>query len=315
MRHFFKLGDTGQVWKEAEGCDYTSDFYLKKEKLNVEYMGTHSDPVNGCVFEIFTVSSENNEVIGIHGKCLQQVTFTAGSSQKTTTALLKFAKEQNWRLEVIFSVGCCGFSADDRSEENACNIMGRVLLSNVYKDYNVRRKVEATSLNLHPQFHHGAQEWVSYLEDHSITQPGQQADDSERFRVIPVTEVPHSVTGLFVIKTTEFEDKLQGETQKVGIEMEAGGIASALNQWVDITGQTSHVPKFLVVKGVSDILGREKGRKVKASFFGKPTAEEVSNDERQEIATFHCVALVTRGVAKKFLLTKNFTGNFTLCML
>lgn len=305
MRHFFKLGDAGQVWQEAVQCDYTTDFYLKKEQLKVEYHGNHSDPANGNEFEVFTVSSANDKVIGIHVKCLQQASFAKGGSQKTTTALLKFAKERNWRLELIFSVGCCGFSADDTSEENVRKIMGRVLLSNVYKDYGARGKVEATGLKFHSQFHEGAREWVSHLEDHSITQPGQRDDDDEKFRLIPVTEVPHYATGPFVIKTTEFGNEVRGEAYKVGLEMEASGIASALDLWVDFTGKEAHVPKFLLLKGVSDF-GSNKGKKVKASFFGKPTAEEVSDDDRQEIATFHCVALVARGVAKKFLCTKKF---------
>ena len=305
VRHFFKLGDAGQVWEEAEDCNYTTDFYLKKEKLQVEYLGTHSDSANEYEFEVFTFSSGKDQVIGIHVKCLQQASFAKGGSQKTTTALLKYAKERNWRLQYIFSVGCCGFSAEDKSKANAHEVMGQVLLSNVYKDYSARGKVEITGLKFHSQFYEGARDWVSRLEDHSITRPGQQADRRKKFRIIPVAEVPLYASGSFVIKTAECGNMVRGEAKTIGIEMEASGIASALDQWVDITGQKAHVPKFLLLKGVSDV-GSNKGKRVKALFFGKPTAEEVSDDERQEIATFHCVALVARGVAKKFLCSKKF---------
>ena len=307
VRHFFKLGrDAGEVWSEAAGCDYTSDFYLKREGVKVEFDGTPPS-VHGYDFEVFTVSSETEKVIGIHVRCLQQAANTDGGSRKTTNALLDFAKSRNLQLELIFSVGCCGLSAEDKSEHNVHKMMGRVLLSNVYEAFLDRGKVTVTgkgedakeSLKFHSQFHKGAREWVARLEEHSITQPGQHTDD-DTFRFIPVAEVPRFVTGPVVIKSTQFGDEVRGNASIVGIEMEASGIASALDDWAD---RESTLPKFLLLKGVSDF-GSNKGDVVKASFFGKPTAEKVSDDIRQQIATFHCIALVARGVAKVFLCTK-----------
>lgn len=307
VRHFFKLGrDAGQVWQEAAGCDYTSDFYLKREAVKVEFKGTHGDLEHGYDFEVFTVSCEMEKVIGIHVRCLQQAANTDGGSRKTTNALLDFAKSRHWQLELIFSVGCCGLSAEDKSEDNVRKMMGRVLLSHVYEAFLDRGKVTETgkgegakeSLKFHGQFRKGAREWVTRLEEHSITQPGQHTDD-DTFRRIPVAEVPRFVSGPVVINSTQFGDEVRGNASIVGIEMEASGIASALDDWAD---REKTLPKFLLLKGVSDF-GSNKGNDVKTSFFGKQTVE-VSDDVRQQIATFHCIALVARGVAKVFLCTK-----------
>ena len=81
-------------------------------------------------------------LIGIHVKCLQQASDTDGGSQKTTRTLLNFAVKRNWNLEIIFSVGCCMLSAEDKSSENFHKIMGHVLLFSVYEAFLERGKVE-----------------------------------------------------------------------------------------------------------------------------------------------------------------------------
>lgn len=298
VRHFFKLCDAGQVWPNAVECDYTTDFYLK-DKVTVECVNTDTD-TNGYQFETFTVSHEDKEVMGVHVRCQQQAANTRGGSRNTTAALLRFAKKEKLQLEVIFCVGCCGFSADDTREENVHKVMGRVLLSDVYQSYLDRGKQEDKGLILHPQFSQGAREWVSRLDAHSITQPGQHTDDSERFRIIPVTEVPLFATGPLVIKVPGTANEIRGKASSAGLEMEASGIASALDDWGN-NGHKLHMPTFFVLKGVSDF-GANKGQKVKALFFDKQTDTAVEDDVRQQIATFHCAALVARGVADKFLL-------------
>lgn len=303
VRHFFKLfqpgeDGAGEVWPEAVECNYSSDFYLKKQKVEVkyDYTSTFNTRTDEYDFEVFTVSKEKAEMIGIHTKCLQQGSNTDGGSRKTTTALLQFAKKNSWQLEVIFCVGCCGLSADDKSERNVAEMMGTVLLSNVYEAFLDRGKVEGADFRFHSQFYKGTRAWVHRLKNDSITKPGQH-DDPKKFRKIPVKEVPRFLSGPVVCKSTDFGDGIRGNAYIVGIEMEGSGIASALEDWEDM------LPKFLLLKGVSDF-GENKGKKVMTKFFDEPTKEEVKDDVRQQIATFHCIALVARGVAQYFLCTQ-----------
>ena len=305
VRHFLKLlEDAGEVWTDAESCDYTNDVYLKQQRVKVKYEYTETDNVECSYdFEVFTLSTDKKQIIGIHVKCLQQASATDGGSQKTTRRLLKFADEQNWKLEIIFSVGCCMLSAVDKSSENARKMMGRVLLSNVYEAFFERGKVEGKGdkdkFIFHSQFYEGAREWVSRLKEHVITEPSKQGDP-KTFRKIPVEEVPRFLCGPVVVKSEDFGDNVRGNARIVGIEMEGSGIASALKDWEEFGNS---VPKFLLLKGVSDF-GKKKGDDLKAMFFNEPTKEAVSDDVRQQIATFHCIALVVRGVAAHYLCTR-----------
>ena len=63
------------------------------------------------------------------------------------------------------------------------------------------------------------------------------------------------------------------------------------------------MPKFILLKGVSDF-GKGKDDNSETMFFNEPTKEAVSDDVRQQIATFHCIALVVRGVAAHYLCTR-----------
>ena len=301
VRHFLKLfEDAGEIWPGAVTCNCANDVYLKQQKVAVEYKYTDN---SGYDFEVFTLSKDENRIIGIHVKCLQQASETDGGSRNTTRKLLKFADQQNWKLEIIFSVGCCMLSADDKSSENARKMMGQVLLSSVYEAFLERGKVEREedkdTLKFHSQFYKGAQEWVSRLKEHLITEP-RKRDESETFRKIPVKEVPRFLCGPVVVKSADFGDNVRGNARIVGIEMEGSGIASALSDWAE-DGNT--VPKFLLLKGVSDF-GERKGDDQEAMFFNEPTREAVSDDVRQQIATFHCISLVVRGVAAHYLCTR-----------
>ena len=302
VRHFLKLlKDAGEIWPDGVNCDYTNDVYLKQQRVDVKYMSTKTD--GGYDFEEFILSADKKEIIGIHVKCLQQAAETKGGSRNTTRRLLKFADEQNWKLEIIFSVGCCMLSADDKSSENARKMMGCVLLSSVYEAFLERGKVEGKGdkdmFIFHSQFYEGAREWVSRLKEHVITEPSKRGDP-EIFRKIPVKEVPRFLCGSVVVKSADFGDDVRGNASIVGIEMEGSGIASALKDWED---DGNSVPKFLLLKGVSDF-GKGKDDDLGAMFFNEPTKKAVSDDVRQQIATFHCIALVVRGVAAHYLCTR-----------
>ena len=46
VRHFLKLfKDAGEVWTDAVNCDYTTDVYLKQQRVEVAYMHTETDGV------------------------------------------------------------------------------------------------------------------------------------------------------------------------------------------------------------------------------------------------------------------------------
>ena len=301
VRHFLKLlKDAGEVWTDAENCDYTNDVYLKQHRVEVAYMRTETD--GGYDFEEFILSADKKEIVGIHVKCLQQAADTDGGSRNTTRRLLKFAVERNWKLEVIFSVGCCMLSAEDKSSEYVRKMMGQVLLSNVYEAFLERGKVEREDdkdkVIFHSQFYEGTREWVSRLKEHVITEPSKHGD-LETFRKIPVKEVPRILCGPVVVKSADFGDDVRGNAKMVGIEMEGSGFTSALKDWEE-DGNT--VPKFILLKGVSDF-GKGKGDNLETMFFNESTKKAVSDDVRQQIATFHCIALVVRGVAAHYLCT------------
>ena len=293
VRHFLQLGgSSGEVWEGASECTWRNDPYLKSNNITVTYKGV----VEECGYELFTLTREGgSRVIGIHIKCLQQAAFTEDGAQDTATTLLQRAEAWKWQLKDVFSVGCCGYAADDKSGEN---LMGCVLLSNQFEAYLNRGKMDGGVLQHHPEVYPSDRKWISDLQDHRITKPARQSGaDGGKFKDIPVKEVPRIESGPLVVKSKEYAQELRGPSYRSGIEMEAVGFIKAL-RWYEKQGKQS-APKFALVKGVSD-LGSGKSGKAETTFFGEKTAA-LSDGERQQVATLHSIALVIRGVIERYL--------------
>ena len=300
VRHFLKLGDIGTIWDGASDCTWENDPYLKKNGVIVENEGVLDDSYEGVLdnYEIFTLTKEggSEKVIGVHVKCQQQAAFTEGGAQDTTTDLLKCARSYSWKLSDLFSVGCCSFADDGISEGN---LMGHVLLTSELEAYLNRGKMtEDSHMQHHPEVYKTDRDWISRLQNLRITKPAlQPGTDSGKFKDIPVKEVPRFEVGPFVVKSAEYAADVRGVAYRVGIEMEAVGFMKALGSCQRQGYQ--NIPKFAVVKGVSDG-GQDKRAGGKTNFFGKET-EKVKDDVRQQVATLHSIALVIRGVVDKYL--------------
>ena len=286
VRYFLKLG-AGAVCDIAKQCTWDQDTLLSG-LVSVQSLSKTPD------YDLFELTDKRNPmkmVAGVHMKQPQMGAAMVGAATDTTLQLLDEAKERGWSLEVIFAVGYCGVSLKDPTKGDS--LRGTVLLSSKLEDYLAKWKARDTGFELHPQFYQLKPKWPSYLSEIAIIRP---LSSSGMFRNIPVEEVHKIGSGPLVIKSTEFGDKIRAGISIVGLEMEGSGIARALSY----SSRRSSVPELAVVKAVSDCGGKDKNQPGKTSFFGTDH-EDVSDDARQEVATFHAIALVMRCVAVKLL--------------
>ena len=303
MRHFLQLGESrGEVWEDASDCIWKNDPYLKNNKVTV------TDTGEDCGYEFFTLTREGRSetVVGVHIKCLQQAAFTEDGAQDTATTLLQHASQWKSQLSDIFSVGCCSCADDGKSEEN---LTGYVLLANQFEAYLNRGKMAKGTIQHHPEVYRANRDWISMLQDLRITKPARQSGTVGqalvKFKDIPVKEVPRIESGPLVVKSDEYSQELRGVSYRSGIEMEAIGFIKALNSY-ERQGNRN-IPKFASVRGVSDF-GSGKHRKAATTFFGEKTPA-LSDDERQQVATLHSIALVIRGVVERYLVRRK-VANF-----
>ena len=275
VKRYLKLGDYGRVWEQLSAYEWDKDPYLKKKEVKIANI--HSVDI----YDMFTIQ----EVMGVHVKCSR---IGPGGAQDTTSDLLLKASEEKWPLKVIFVVGCCGASMSDAKKEQK-NWRGTVLLSDQMEDYLDTAKGEEGGLLSKPRTYILCGTWVNWLSDKSIRQPEVE---EESHRDIPVERVDKYLSGPIVIKSEEDGKKYRGNCQMAGIEMEGARVYTRVNgsAWKDMT-------KVAVVKGISDYAGSDKNKPAKSVVFSKGTAEEIDDEARQEIATFHAITLVTRCVA------------------
>ena len=295
VRHFLQLGESrGEVWEGAHECIWQNDPYLKSSNITVTDRGVDKD--RGYEFFTLTREGSSEKVVGVHIKCLQQAAHTDEGAQDTADALLQYAKE--WPLKVLFSVGCCSYVDDSKSKEN---LMGYVLLANQFEAYLHRGKMAEGTMQHHTEVYRADRKWISDLQDHRITKPARQSGtDAQalvKFKDIPVKEVPRIESGPLVVKSDEYSQEVCEASYRSGIEMETIGFIKALHSYERQGNQ--NIPKFTLVKGVSDF-GSGKHSRAKTTFFGQKTAA-LSDDERQQVATLHSIALVIRGVVERHL--------------
>ena len=282
---YLGLGNTsGKVWDGARGCNWKADSYLQETKAAV----SHLESSSLHDYKMFRLQVGNDRVTGVHLSCTD--IGPIGAARKVNK-LLADAKAQTWPLKIIFLVGCCGGSLTEEKKKER-NWHGTVLLAQYMKDYLSTGKVEAPDQlsKCVPCVHNLGDKWLQSLQEASI--PRQKQDFSD----IPVKKVHEYLTGPLVIKEQLFGDQFRvGDI--AGVEMEAVGTVLAKDLAADwCPGQ--HLPEVVIVKGISDYTGN-KGDRSKAVFFGEETEAEVNDNTRQQIATFHAIALVTRCMATK----------------
>ena len=286
VRHFLKLG-AGIVCDIAQQCTWDKDALLC-ELLSVESLPKTPD------YDLFKLADKWNSkkvVAGVHMKLPQMGGTMVGAATDTTLQLLDEAEKWGWSLEVIFAVGFCGVSLEDPTKGDS--LCGTVLLSSKLEDYLAKGEARDSGFELHPQFYQLKPKWPSYLSEIAITRP---LSSSGEFLNIPVEEVHKIGSGPLVIKDTEFGSKIRAGISIVGLEMEGSGIARALSY----ASRRSNVPELAVVKAISHCGGKDENQPGKTSFFGTDH-QDVSDGTRQEVATFHAIALVMRCVAVKLL--------------
>ena len=236
---------------------------------------------------MFRLQVGSDSVTGLHLSCTDIGLIGAVTK---VNKLLAAAKAQNWPLKVIFLVGCCGGSLADAKKKGK-NLHGTVLLAQYVKDYLNTGKVEAPNQvsKCVPRVCDLGDTWLQSLQEVAI--PLQKRGFSD----IPVLKVHEYLSGPLVIKEQLFSDQFR-DGDIAGVEMEGVGMVLAKDlaaEWCP----GEHLPEVAVVKGISDYTGN-KGECSKAVFFGEETVA-VDDDTRQQIATFHAIALVIRCVASK----------------
>ena len=276
VRRYLKLGDSGRVCDEMNDYDWECDPFLQKKGTEIKLL----EVMDG--YEVFAIG----KVTAVHVKCTK---IGPSGAQKTTSDLLRKARKENWPLQVIFVVGCCGASMSDAEKEKK-NWRGTVLLSDQVENYLDSGKIENGKLVGRSETHSLSRDWRNKLSELSIVQPDVQ---DQRYSDIPIEKVDKYLSGPLVIKSEEEGHKFRGSSEMVGIEMEGMSVFST----VDLLLEQSTL-EVTVVKGISDYAGRDKNDKVRSVVFGKETGE-VEDNARQQIATFHAITLVARCVASK----------------
>ena len=276
VRHFLKLG-AGAVWDGAQKCTWDNDALLG-EVVRVEFVHKTSDYE---VFKLVDKKNASNVVAGVHMKLPQVNATIVGGVTGSTFQLLKEADKQNWSLEVIFAVGCCQVNME--KPDYGKRLRGAVLLSSNLEDYLGQGKARDTGLD--PQMYQLSPAWTSYLSEIKITQP---LSCTGLFRNIPVKELHKIQTGTLAIKDTGFGKKICASIPVVGL-------GTALTK----SKKRVSIPDLAVVNGVSESGKEDKNWGKDTSFFGR--VHWLRDDNREEVATFHAIALVIRGVAVKLL--------------
>ena len=248
---------------------YKTDPILRN--ANVEPIKDEGD------YDTFSISGHR----GIHVRCGEIGSGGKIGSLVTTANILKKTIKEEWPLQIIFCVGCCGCSS------NNADLRGYVLLTRHLEDYN-RGKMLQDKLHRVPEPYDMNETWKMYMEDKAITCPNEAA---YKYNEIKYENADAILSGDFVVKDKTQAEEIRGKRECVGIEMEGKGIAEAVTIFPS--------GSFLVVKGVSDYAGSDKSEKAKANWFGKDTESPVSDDERQMIATIQATALVCRTIAIK----------------
>lgn len=292
VKRYLTLGDTAEPgWREARDCNWTSDCYLKKKRIDVTYLAQECDGD----YEMFQVKDGTNEMKGVHFGCTNIGPWDAFT--RTQDILLE-VERRKWPLKVIFIVGCCGASISEAKKKD--NLRGTVLLTEQLKEYLNTGKAVPDGTSCLSRMHGLSEKWLRLLSDPGIAQPAEVVGN--HYRTIPTAKVHQCLSGPLVIKEDSFADKIRDPSVEIaGIEMEAIGVVNAVlsaKRYFEALCPEKFVPipEVTVVKGISDYAG-DKAECSKSVFFGRETSEEVDDDARQEIATFHAVALVMRCVA------------------
>ena len=264
-------------------CTWDNDALLG-DMIRVEFVRKTSDYE---VFKLVDKKNANNVVAGVHMKCPHMGT-TMGGATGTTFRLLDEATERNWSLEVIFAVGCCEVNMENPGYGDS--LRGAVLLSSNLEDYLGQGKTR--DIVLDPQMYQLSPAWTSYLSEMKFAKP---LSSTGLFRNITVKEVHKIQTGQLAIKDTGFGKMICAGISFIGLGIEGSGTTKAL---VNSRKRTSF-PYLAVVKGISNCRGADKDGYQYISVFGsRPMLRE---DEREEVATFHAITLVTRCAAVKLL--------------
>ena len=275
VRHF--LG--GQCFslknKDVKGHTFKNDPILKKIAVEIQYNISNGD----LLYDLATIGA--TKVVHMKIGC----DYGKTEAKSAVDKLLEKAKEQNWPLEIIFCVGCCGCSSDTEGT----NFCGHVLLSKDGAGYTSKKTENGWEIK-NPSPYNMDKSWVQLLGDEPVYFPGEHP--------IKVTKADCIYSGDTLIADPVVGTQLRDRRKLIGIEMEGSGIARGLTECDTLPG-TLKSHKFLVVKGVSDNADSGKNKKIETLLFGEKRGP-LNDDERQEVATLQSVALVCRAIATRY---------------
>ena len=248
-----------------------------------------------CLFSVR--SSTGNKIKCAVLKCLSMGSSGQFGSRMETLQLLITARDQCWSPEAIFIIGCCG--GVKVPESDAGTVVGRVCVANKVIHYN-RGKIEGKGeMNWKPTTDYSSNKNTWY--GHVLRVAGNP---------FPQKKVPHKaidrfLSGDHVVKSEEAAEKLSQfgvDPTNVAIEMEGLGVAEALEvaemvnrKVIQDTSIEIPLPEYVIVKGISDLAGRDKKKPCNIQFFGEEK-ENIEEDRRQQMCTIMAATLVLRAI-------------------
>ena len=275
VRHFLGGKYCSLKNQGVKGHTFKNDPILKEIAVEIKYNISNGD----LLYDLATIGA--TKVVHMKIGCEYGKTEAKSAVDK----LLEKAKEQNWPLEIIFCVGCCGCSSDTEGT----NFCGHVLLSKEAGGYTSKKTENGLEFK-NPSPSNMDKIWVQLLGDEPVYYPGANP--------IKVTKADCIYSGDIVITDPVAARQLRDGRKLIGIEMEGSGIARGLRECHPLP-VTLKSDNFLVVKGVSDNAGSGKNEEMETLLFGEKRGP-LNDDERQEVATLQSVALVCRAIAIRY---------------
>ena len=247
-------------------------------------------------------------------KCLSMGSSGCWGSRMETLQLLITARDRCWSPEAIFIIGCCGGIKVPKSD--ACaevemkvrepddggrkeSVVGRVCVAGKVIHYN-RGKIEGEGdMKWKPTTDYSSKKntWYGHvLKVENVTFPQKK---------VPYKTIDRFLSGDHVVKSEDAAKKLSQfgvDPTNVAIEMEGLGVAEALEIAEMVNGKVIQdasikipLPEYVIVKGISDLAGRDKKEACDIQFFGEEK-KDVIEDHRQQMCTIMAATLVLRAI-------------------
>ena len=261
-------------------------------------------------YQLFSVRSNQRTVNCAVLKCLSFGSSGRYGSRMETLKLLITARDQRWSPEAIFLIGYCG-GKEKQEDVTKCDagaevgskvpksVVGCVCIANKVVHYN-RGKIEGEGeMNWSPATDYGSEDTIWYQNVQNEEAIGHHMKE------VPYKAIDKILSGDHVVKSKDAADKLSqylADKSIAAFEMEGLGVAEALEvaKMINekVTQGADHkipMPEYVIVKGISDLVGHDKNLPCNIQFFGEEK-KDVEEVRRQQMCTIMAATLVLRAI-------------------